>query len=97
MERLILQALDYHLIAPSSSTFLHRYLRAGESDMFVGDSELSCRIANLSKVQALPLVPLWCYCFDSVVVDTGRWLIGHWEVVHSSRPRHVFMSAAVSV
>lgn len=55
MERLILQALDYRLIAPSSATFLHRYLRAAESDVFVGDSELSCRIANLSKVQGLPL------------------------------------------
>lgn len=31
MERLMLQALDYHLIAPSSSSFLHHYLEVASS------------------------------------------------------------------
>ncbi len=56
MERLILKALDFNLVAPTPLTFLHRFLKAAEveqlqtSDLAQSVELLSQTIAGLSKV-----------------------------------------------
>lgn len=57
MERLILKALDFNLVAPTTYTFLLRYLKAADAEQIQtsgGNSAalLSLTIAALAKVCA---------------------------------------------
>lgn len=55
----MLQALDYHLLAPSSACFLQCYLMAGKAhtELSSGDSDLITHLAQVGWVLWHVLIP----------------------------------------
>ena len=53
MEKLMLQSLDYHLIAPSSTSFLHHYLDIGTQQSH-SSANLQTSVQHLAQVRVNP-------------------------------------------
>ncbi len=77
MERLILKVLDFNLAAPTSHTFVLRYLKASDADLHLMKSGATClpdgkstsNIDLISQaISSLSMVTVYCMCLSVILM-----------------------------